>query len=171
MIETRHGDYTIREIGLTPPELQPMIVLHHEVLPSRAYATEEKKQGLLGELIGALAGRDPLVLAAFATDGAMVGYKLGYRTGNRRECFYSWLGGVHPFHRRKGIYRALTRLQHDWAREQGCQYVETHTWGDNPGMMILNLQEGFIASGSLAAIDRPGTRIIMRKLLTPEKLP
>ncbi|MCB9894330.1 MAG: GNAT family N-acetyltransferase [Planctomycetes bacterium] len=165
MIEATHGDYTIREIGLTPDELAPLVELHHEVLPSRAYATDEKKQGLLGELQAALAGRDPLVLTAFAPDAKMVAYKLGYRTGNRRECFYSWLGGVHPFHRRKGLYRALTRLQHEWAAGQGCLYVETHTWGDNPGMMILNLQEGFIASGSLAAVDRPGTRIIMRKML------
>jgi hypothetical protein len=32
-------------------------------------------------------------------------------------------------------------------------------------MLILNLQEGFVAVGSLSAVDRPGTRIIMRKLL------
>ena len=165
MIETTYGDYTIREIALTPEALQPLVELHHQVLPSRAYASEEKKRGFLGELQAALAGRDQLIVAAFTPAGEMVAYKLGYRTGNRRECFYSWLGGVHPFHRRKGLGRALARLQHDWAREQGCLYVETHTWGDNPGMMILNLQEGFVASGSLAAVDRPGTRIIMRKML------
>lgn len=168
MIETTHGDYAIREIGLTREELAPMVALHHAVLPSRAYVTKERREGLLGELQESLTGRDPLVLAAYKPDGEIVAYKLGYVTGNRRECFYSWLGGVHPYHRRKGIYRALTRLQHEWARDKGCQYVETHTWGDNPGMLILNLQEGFIASGSLAAIDRAGTRIIMRKML-PKK--
>ncbi|MCB9933436.1 MAG: GNAT family N-acetyltransferase [Planctomycetes bacterium] len=165
MIESIHGEYAIREVGLTPEELAPLAALHHEVQPSRLYATRGKQEKFLQELREGLEGRDALVLAAFDPDGRLVAYKLGYRTGNRRECFYSWLGGVHPFHRRKGLYRALTRLQHGWAKQQGFQYIETHTWGDNPGMMILNLQEGFIASGSLSAVDRPGTRIIMRKLL------
>lgn len=165
MIETTHGDYTLREVGPTRDELVRLSVLHHSVLPSRAYFTQIKRDGFVDELVGSLAGRDALVLGAFDPAGEIVAYKLGYRTGNRRECFYSWLGGVHPFHRRKGLARALLRLQHQWATDQGCQYVETHTWGDNQGMMILNLQEGMVASGSLAAVDRPGTRIIMRKLL------
>lgn len=165
MIEAVHGEYRIREIGLTAAELAEVAELHHEVLPSRAYATDQKRAGLAEEIRDSLQGRDGLVLAAFTADGRLVAYKLGYRTGNRRESFYSWIGGVHPFHRRKGLYRALTRLQHDWARQQGFIHVETHTWGDNTAMLILNLQEGFVAIGAISAPDRPGTRIIMRKVL------
>lgn len=165
MIEFAHADYRIREIGLTLPELAEVAELHHEVLPSRAYSSAEKKAGLAMEIRDSLQGRDGLVLGAFTADGRLVAYKLGYRTGNRRESFYSWIGGVHPFHRRKGLYRAMTRLQHDWARQQGFKHVETHTWGDNTAMLILNLQEGFIAIGAISAPDRPGTRIIMRKAL------
>lgn len=165
MIQAAHGEYSIREVGLTLPELAPVVELHHEVLPSRAYVTEEKRIGFAEEIRAGLDGRDGLVLGAFAQDGRLVAYKLGYRTGNRRECFYSWIGGVHPFHRRKGLYRAMTRLQHEWALLQGFKYVETHTWGDNAAMMILNLQEGFIAIGAISAPDRPGARIILRKPL------
>lgn len=164
MIHENHGDYVIRELPLTPAELEPLAALHHLVLPSRAFATDEKKQAFLEDLLGALNGREHLILGAFHQE-SLVGYKLAYRTGNRRECLYSWLGGVHPHHRRKGLARAMARLQHQWARERGFYYVETHTWGDNPGMLILNLQEGFTASGALSAADRPGVRIIMRKLL------
>lgn len=161
---TTHGDYVIREVPLERQALAPVIELHHEVLPSRLYATPEKKAGLLDEVINALDGRDHLILTAFKDDSP-VAYKIAYRTGNRKECLYSWLGGVHPHHRRKGLARKLVRVQHQRAREQGLAYVETHTWGDNPGMLILNLQEGFIAAGSISAIDRPGARIILRKLL------
>ncbi|MCA8912537.1 MAG: GNAT family N-acetyltransferase [Planctomycetes bacterium] len=159
-----HGDYVIRELPVEREQLARLAKLHHEVLPSRLYATPEKQAKFLDELMNSLSERESLVLAAFDGDVA-VAYKLGYRTGNRQECFYSWLGGVHPHHRRKGLARALTRMQHEWAREHGYLYIETHTWGDNPAMMILNLQEGFTAVGSLSAIDRPGARIIMRKLL------
>lgn len=165
MIECAHGDYRIREIGLTLPELAPVAELHHEVLPSRVYATADKKAGFAEEIRASLEGRDGLVLGAFTPDGRLAAYKLGYRTGNRRECFYSWIGGVHPFHRRKGLYRALTHLQHRWALQQGFKYVETHTWGDNAAMMILNLQEGFVAIGAISSPDRAGARIILRKPL------
>ena len=168
MINKTHGEYTIRELALTPNELEPMIELHHQVLPSRLYATGEKRKSILEEVLGALNGREHLVLGAYAGD-SIVGYKIAYRTGNRRECLYSWLGGVHPHHRRKGLARAMTRIQHDWGIERGFLYVETHTWGDNAEMMILNLQEGFFAAGALSAIDRPGVRIIMRKLLKDTK--
>jgi len=164
MISQAHNEYMIRELTLTPASLEPLVGLHHKVLPSRLYSTDEKRSAFTDEILGALNGREYLVLGAFAGD-TIVGYKLGYRTGNRRECFYSWLGGVHPHHRRKGVARALTRVQHEWARERGFRYVETHTWGDNAAMLILNLQEGFIAAGALSATDRPGVRVIMRKLL------
>ncbi|MBZ0136550.1 MAG: GNAT family N-acetyltransferase [Planctomycetes bacterium] len=164
MVEQHYEDYRIQELALTAQDLAPLVALHHEVLPSRLYATDEKRKAFLDEILGALNGREHLILGAYI-GGVPVAYKLGYRTGNRRECFYSWLGGVHPNHRRKGLARVLTRIQHTWAAERGFTYMETHTWGDNPGMMILNLQEGFVAAGALSAVDRPGARIIMRKLL------
>ena len=164
MIQEQHGEYVIRELPLTRDEFEPMIELHHQVLPSRLHVQDQKKKSILDEVLGALNGREHLVLGAFKGE-AIVGYKVAYRTGNRRECLYSWLGGVHPHHRRKGLARAMTRIQHAWAKSQGFLYVETHTWGDNPEMMILNLQEGFFAAGALSAVDRPGVRIIMRKLL------
>jgi predicted GNAT superfamily acetyltransferase len=166
MIEEAANGYVIRELPLTPRDLAPLVELHHSVLPSRAYSTPEQQAGFTDELLGALNGRQHLILGAFAEDGTLVGYKLGYRTGNRNECFYSWLGGVHPFHRRRGLAARLTQVQHDWARAQGCQYVETHTWGDNPGMLIVNLQAGFVAAGCLSAVDRAGVRVLMRRVLS-----
>ena len=42
-------------------------------------------------------------------DGRVVGFKLGFC--DRPERFYSWMGGVHPDFRRRGIARELMRLQ------------------------------------------------------------
>jgi len=158
-MQTRHGEYTITALPVTAEDLKPLVALHQVCLPGRDPADES----LLAEVVEALTGRDGLALAALAEDGTVVGYKLGYRTGNRREVFYSWLGGVHPFHRRKGLARALLRAQHAWAAAQGIRFVETHTWGDNAAMLILNLQEGFVAAGTLAGPDRAGVRVLLRK--------
>lgn len=40
-----------------------------------------------------------------------VGFKLGYERSG--EEFHSWLGGVHPEFRRRGIARRLLHLQHE----------------------------------------------------------
>ncbi|MEZ5993740.1 MAG: GNAT family N-acetyltransferase [Planctomycetota bacterium] len=161
----RHLEYIIRELPATHDALRLVAALHHEVLPSRLHTSEDSRAKFLDELVDGLNGREHLALAAFTEEDQPVAYKLGYLTGNRHERFYSWLGGVHPFHRRKGLARALLRAQHEWARERGIRTIETQARGDNPGMLILNLQEGFHALGSIYALDQPGVRIILRKPL------
>jgi predicted GNAT superfamily acetyltransferase len=81
------------------------------------------------------------VVAARGTDGAMLGFKLGY--ARSKDTFYSWLGGIHPNARRQGVGRQLMRRQHDWARARGYAFVETRTRTVNNAMIILNLQSGF----------------------------
>ena len=81
------------------------------------------------------------VHAARGSDGALLGFKLGYARGE--DTFYSWLGGIHPSIRRKGVGRVLMQRQHDWARAHGYAFVETRTRTVNNAMIILNLQSGF----------------------------
>lgn len=163
-------NFQIREVTVDDDQLRPLIDLHHECLPSRQYATPEQKARLLSEVRAALTGRQSLVLAAFDAE-RVVAYKIAYRTGNRHEVLYSWLGGVHPHLRRKGLARALVRTQHAWALKHDVTHVETHTWGDNTGMLILNLQEGFSIVGVASGPDRPGVRVLLRKALSAPVLP
>lgn len=86
---------------------------------------------------------DPLLTVASHRD-AWVGFKLGYRRG---KCFYSWLGGVVPEHRDKGIATALMEAQHDRAKALGYQSVLTRTRSPNRAMLILNLRNGFEICG------------------------
>ena len=77
------------------------------------------------------------------SDQTAVGFKLSYAR-SLSEC-YSWLGGVHPDYRQRGIARALMRQQHAWARAAGYQFVTTETENRFRAMLILNLREGFEA--------------------------
>lgn len=160
----------IRELPADRESLAPVIALHHLCLPSRLYTTPEQQAAFLDEVLAALQGRQSLVLAAFA-DHSPVAYKIGYRTGNRHETLYSWLGGVHPHHRRKGLGTALLLRQHERALAMGISNVETHVWGDNAAMLVLNLRNGFAVAGTLSGPDRPGVRVVMRKSLVAPTLP
>lgn len=87
---------------------------------------------------------EPLLCRALV-DAEMIGFKLGYRRGD--ALFYSWLGGVDPDFRRRGIADALTRLQHQTLATHGYGFVETRTRAANSAMLIVNLRAGFTITG------------------------
>ena len=100
-------------------------------------------------------------LTAFCarTEGRLCGFKIGYAVTSRR--YYSWLGGVDPDHRRKGIAAELMARQHDWAFGSGFEVIETEVLQDNHAMQQLNEACGFRASGM--RFDKEVPRIIYRK--------
>lgn len=96
-----------------------------------------------------LTGRLPTIcdpsLAYVSEGGNILAFKLGYRRGE--FLFYSWLGGVDPAARGKGLAHRLMVAQHDWARTAGYKFIETRTRADNDPMLILNLRHGFTIRG------------------------
>ena len=87
---------------------------------------------------------EPLLCRALVGD-ELIGFKLGYRRGP--TLFYSWLGGVDPDFRRRGIADALSLLQHDTLATRGYRFVETRTRAANAAMLIVNLRAGFMITG------------------------
>jgi predicted GNAT superfamily acetyltransferase len=70
---------------------------------------------------------DDSALVLIAADaGACIGFKVGYDR-YRDGSFYSWLGGVLPDHRGRGVAEALLERQEALVREAGyrCIYVKT----------------------------------------------
>lgn len=102
-------------------------------------------------------------LVLLAVDaGEVVGYTIGYedRTGR----FYSWLGGVDPRHRGRGIASELMRIQHAWCHEHGYKTIRTHSKNEWRDMLILNLRHGFDVIGTYT--DGKGQpKIILEKRL------
>ena len=88
---------------------------------------------------------DPVLHLAQDDAGAALGFKLGYRRGPR--LLYSWLGGVVPQARGRGIAALLMQAQHDWAAAKGYDVVETRTRASNNRMIIVNLKAGFHIAG------------------------
>jgi GNAT superfamily N-acetyltransferase len=88
-----------------------------------------------------------------------VGVKIGYRVDQAR--FYSWLGAVLPEYQGLGIASEMMRLQHQWCREQGIQFIETRTRNHFRQMISLNLAYGFEIVGTLK--DAKGLKILLEK--------
>lgn len=83
-----------------------------------------------------------------AYDGQdLVGFKVGYATAYNR--YYSWLGGVHPDYRRRGIARCLMERQHDWLSPSRFAKLETLVASQNAAMIELNKTGGFSTTGQL----------------------
>lgn len=82
---------------------------------------------------------------ASTEEGRLVAFKVGYASAQRR--YHSWLGGVHPDYRHRGLARALIELQHRWAREHGFVSVETAAARTNQAMLALNRSCGFEVVG------------------------
>ncbi|HEY9841680.1 MAG TPA: GNAT family N-acetyltransferase [Candidatus Obscuribacterales bacterium] len=105
--------------------------------------------------------RDPLVQLAWAGQ-QLVAYKIGHL--RKEGHFYSWIGGVDPAFRGRGIASRLMQEQHAWCRARGYASVRTHTKNKWRSMLILNLRHGYDVIGSLT--DELGEpKLILEKRL------
>ena len=92
----------------------------------------------------------------------MIGYKIGFK--NKPGYFESWIGGVDPNYRRKGVASALIKAQHDCCRDAGFMIVSTINEGNNRAMLIANLRSGFEICGTF--LDRRSIlKVMLQKFL------
>lgn len=109
-----------------------------------------------------LEGRDHILTNLAVADGTVVGFKIGYR--DSPYDFYSWLGGVDPDFRRRGIADELMVRQHRWAATRDYKTVVTETKNQFKAMIIVNLRHGFDVIGSYT--DHKGEpKLILKKWL------
>lgn len=102
-------------------------------------------------------------LLAWDERGEPVAYKIGYQKGET-STFYSWIGGVLPAFRNRGLARRLMDLQHEHCRVAGFEKIETKTMNRWRAMLILNLKNGFDIVEILPHADG-NLRIVLQKLL------
>ena len=90
---------------------------------------------------GTLAGKTNLITCAFEQEEA-VACKVGYDKFEDGS-FYSWLGGVAPEHRQKGLAKALADYQEQWAVENGFTSIKFKTLNRLKAMLHFALGNGF----------------------------
>ena len=100
-----------------------------------------------------------LILAAYDGDKP-VGFKAGYE---RDGYFYSWMGGVLPAYRKKGIAQALANAQEAWAKKQGYDSITFKTRNVHKAMLIFALGNGFDIIAVEKKEEVAANRIWLRK--------
>ncbi len=80
-----------------------------------------------------------IVLTYF--ENSPVGFKIGYRYNE--TTFYSWVGGVLPDFRRKGIAQKLAKKQEELIKGKGYKKLRTKSMNRFKPMLILNIKNGF----------------------------
>jgi len=102
-------------------------------------------------------------ISILAKEGSnYVAMKVGYE--RKPGQFYSWLGGVDPSYRGKGIARELMNIQHRILKEEGYKSVRTNTGNEFKSMLVLNLKMGFDITG-MYLNSRNQLRISLEKML------
>lgn len=84
----------------------------------------------------------PNLLLVASHEKRPVGFKLGY-AGTRPSHFHSWLGGVVPPYRRRGIAFRMLRMQEEWARSAGFTTIGFNTFNRFPEMQALGRKAGY----------------------------
>lgn len=131
--------------------LQGIIDLHSKVF------------GNYPEIIEELNSKHRSLVLLAMEEASVVGYKLGFE--RKPNKFYSWLGGVDPNYRNKGIASELTKRQHYWCRENGYDSIRTHTKNKWREMLILNIRHGFDVIGTFTD-DKGEPKLILEKKFT-----
>jgi GNAT superfamily N-acetyltransferase len=93
------------------------------------------------EYLRRLKGVKHLILTAQVEQNA-VAFKVGYDRF-RDGSFYSWMGGVDPNYRRKGLATALADYQEEWAIRQGFRCVRIKTYHQHNHMLQFAQERGF----------------------------
>lgn len=122
MITIREGD--IDEVVSLMQELPEFI---------NPYSKEELKKRLL----------DANLMLVAEMDEQLVGFKCGYERDSGTKKFYSWLGGVLPQFRKRGIAESLLQKMEDWCIDRGYEVLEFKTFNEHKGMLIFAIKNGF----------------------------
>jgi GNAT superfamily N-acetyltransferase len=148
---------------MTPDfEFQPQLTPDAQaaVVELLAVSLETPASGLLADL-RYQQQRQPVQAWLAYAGGQLVGCKLGYE--RQPGHYYSWLGGVHPDFRGRGLAADLLRRQHAWCQAQGYRAVRTHTYNRWRAMLLLNLRHGFDIIGTMQGPR--GLTIVLEKQL------
>lgn len=80
-------------------------------------------------------------------EGKPIGFKVGYDRFMNGEVFYSWMGGVLPDHRQKGIARLLLQKMEVWCKLKGYQALKFKTQNRHRSMMQFAIRAGYHVVG------------------------
>ena len=104
-----------------------------------------------------------LILTAY-DDHIPIAFKIGYHRYSDGS-FYSWMGGVLPNYRRKGIANNLADHQETWAKKKGYNSIKLQTRSKHNAMLEYAINRRIQITNTKEKTSSSNTRIWMNKPL------
>ena len=104
-----------------------------------------------------------LILTVY-DDHNPIAFKIGYQRHSDGS-FYSWMGGVLPYYRRKGIANNLADHQEIWAKTNGYNSIRMQTREKHIAMLALAINRGFLITNRIEQTSSSNALIWMNKPL------
>jgi ribosomal protein S18 acetylase RimI-like enzyme len=95
------------------------------------------------------------------TDGAIVGFLVGFLSPARPEESYIHFAGVHPEERGRGLARELYEKFFELARSAHATRVRAITSPRNTGSVAFHSRMGFEVSDTITSYDGPGQDMVV----------
>ncbi|AWV99832.1 GNAT family N-acetyltransferase [Arcticibacterium luteifluviistationis] len=145
------------KIKINTGNIQDCVQISSEIpeFSDKKYGTEDYKRRLENTY--------HLILIAYMNN-VPVGFKVGFNKDNN-ETFYSWMGGVIPKYRQKGIAKALAKEQERIVKEAGFKSISFKTRNYLKAMLIFGIRNGFNITGIEEKKIASENRIILKKKL------
>ena len=115
-----------------------------EVLEVDTQIPEFDGRTTANKLMAKLTGKVHLILIA-SHNKKPIAYKIGYEVSDIE--FYSWLGGVDPNYRKKGVATKLREQQESWALNHGYSAISVKSMNQYQAMLQLLISSGYQISG------------------------
>jgi len=110
-------------------------------------------------------GRATFLPLVAEEDGELIGFKLAYLLEN--GALYSWLGGVIPSARGRGVAQALLEAQEAWAKAHGVRSLRVTSRNRFPAMLQMLRANGYAVESTDVRPNVLDTRVRFRKELLP----
>lgn len=127
-----------QNLKLTVIEGIPNAIVLEELI--RLY-TSIFKDAIVDFFIDRIETKEEVVIIVAYENEKPVGFKIGYKYN--KTIFYSWVGGVLPSYRRRGIAQQLGAKQLEIVKEKGYSKIRTKSMNRFKPMLILNLKNDF----------------------------
>lgn len=124
-----------------------MISINHGTLEDlqtwESQIPEFEKHNSLEKLKSRLSNKGLILKAVEA--GEVLGFKAGYPLNE--TTFYSWVGGVFPRHRGKGVAQKLLDHQEAFVKTQGFQTIRVKSMNRYKSMIVFLLKNDYCIVG------------------------
>ncbi|QLE01263.1 GNAT family N-acetyltransferase [Galbibacter sp. BG1] len=141
--------YSIIKDALSPDEVSSLLELYKSVF------NDYQKDSFVNRLNTS----KNLFALLVSVEDELIAFKIGYEMSP--EIFYSWVGGVKPEWRRKGIAKKLQMLQEEYVAKAGYKTLRTKSTNKFKPMMQFNLKNGFDIVG--VENSKNGLKVLFEK--------